>query len=220
MTYNVNDAFLADHIYKTDSMNNGDVLISPDGTRWVLVLQSPDRKDGYQGALFRNASTGSFTFASRGTELSREPGKDLLADLQMGRQLIPDQMVSQRLFFRDVRDYVRQENANPLSITLVGDSLGGSLVTLLGAENPHNPVVAFNPYGVANLAPEGSFHNVTTHLFARDPVSVLPGSRMAGHTLVYNEPDNPQGLTDPALSSHKQRNLWLDVLMQAPARGH
>lgn len=209
MSYNINDAFLADKVYGTKDLARATVLVSPDGTRWVLELKSSDRKDGYQGALFRNAGTGEFKFASRGTEPLREPLLDLvIANLQMGFQILPDQMVSQRLFFQEVTTHVRAANVNPSTITLVGDSLGGSLVTLLGVENPRNAVHAFNPYGVGNLVPPGSYNNVTSHVLARDPVVVLPGSKTVGVTYMYNEPDNPRGSTTPSLASHTNRSLW------------
>ncbi len=209
MAYNITDAFLADRVYETGNMLEGAVLISPDGTQWALDLKSPERGDGYQGALFRNTTTGEFKFASRGTEPLREPVRDLfIANLQMGFGLIPDQMVSQRLFFSNAKEHVSDRNINPATITLVGDSLGGSLVTLLGVENPQNPVHAFNPYGVGNLVPAGTYSNITSHVFARDPVVVLPGSKTVGVTYMYNEPDNPRGSTTPSLASHTDRSLW------------
>lgn len=209
MTYNVNDAFLSDRVYKTDAMNEGTVLVSPDQTRWVLVKKSIDRGDGYQGALFQEQGTSNFKFASRGTEPRREIIKDLvIADLQMGLKVIPDQMVSQRLFFEEAKSFVADQGGNPLSISLTGDSLGGSLVTLLGAENPKNAVHAFNSYGVGNLVPEGSYQNIWSYVMARDPVSVLPGSKTIGNTLMFNEPTNPLGDTNPAAESHLNRSLW------------
>ncbi len=209
MSYNINDAFLADKVYGTNGIATGTVLVSPDGTRWILALKSPDLGDGYQGALFRKEGTTEFRFASRGTELKREPIKDVMnADLQMAFNRIPDQMVSQRQFFAEAKKLVTNANGLTTEIKLIGDSLGGSLVTLLGVENPHNQVSAFNPYGVGNLIPEGTYENITSHVMARDPVSVLPGSKTIGKTLMYTEPENTAGETSPDMSSHTNRSLW------------
>jgi hypothetical protein len=214
MSYDIRKAFLADQVYKTDKLNLGTVLTDPNGGRWELTLKWDSKtngvNDGYQGALFKSLDTGKYEFASRGTEPKHELYNDLLvADMQMGFKVIPDQMVSQRKFFEEAKGFISDKKGNPATdLSAVGDSLGASLVNLLGAENSGLKVDGFNTYGVGNLVPVGSYNNITNHVLARDPVSVLPGSVMIGKTYMYNEPDNPNGNTTPALSSHTARSLW------------
>ena len=216
MSYDVRKAFLADQVYSTDKLKLGTVLTDPNGGRWALTLKWDSKtngvNDGYQGALFKSLDTGKYEFASRGTEPKNELYKDLLvADMQMAFKVIPDQMVSQRKFFEEAKGYISDKKGNPATdLSAVGDSLGASLVNLLGAENSGLKVDGFNTYGVGNLIPVGSYNNITNHVLARDPVSVLPGSDMIGKTYMYNEPDNPNGNTTPALSSHIERSLWQD----------
>jgi hypothetical protein len=218
MAYNINDAFLAQKVYDVSDKNIGTIYKSPDGSLWKLEA-AQSYSDGYQGALFKNQATGQYEFASRGTqvELSAELHRDLLvADLQMGFKAIPDQMVSQREFFNLAKGQVIKDGGDPNQIILTGHSLGGSLVNLLGAENPQNKVQGFNAYGVGNLVPDGDYSNITNHVMARDPVSVMPGSNMLGTTYKYNEPTNPSGDDSTSIFSHfVNRFLWDSTKNQA-----
>jgi len=177
--YDINDAFLAHQIYKQD-LQIGQKFSSPDQTEWELVNLPPVNSDGYQGALFRSAD-GRYVLVSRGTDGERA---DLHANVQMGSGRIPDQHLSQSIFYEQAVKYINDEGSDPTNLKLVGHSLGGALVTLLGAETGLQ-TVTFNAYGVKPLLPEGTYGNITNHLMWLDPVSEFPRSEFVGSTYAY-----------------------------------
>ena len=188
MSYDVNEAFLADKSYKLGDANKGQTITDPNGNRW-MVVDTRDTATGYQGALLKNLDTGKYELVSRGTEFDREPIKDGVADLQMGLGRLPDQIADARAFLQASLDKIIDDGGTPSSdLSLTGHSLGGSITQVLGAENPLLRATAFNPYGTGNLIPEGNHPNITNHIASSDTVSTLPGSNMVGETLRYESP--------------------------------
>ena len=90
MSYDVNEAFLADKSYKLGDANIGQTITGLNGNRW-MVVDTRDTATGYQGALLKNVETGKYELVSRGTEFDREPIKDGIADLQMGSGQLSEQ---------------------------------------------------------------------------------------------------------------------------------
>jgi len=200
MTYQVGQAYLAFKVYGINEVDKGTVVTAPDGSRFQVMLT--DRKgNGYQGALLKSLDTGKYEFVNRGTEPKQ--GGDINADLQMGMGALPDQAQSARAFLIDAKDYITAHGGNPdTDLSISGHSLGGAITQILASENPQLPANAFNPYGAGNLIPAGDYPNITNHVMARDPVSVMPGSKMPGNTVMYLEPDNQTGDTSSAFASH------------------
>ncbi len=189
MSYDVNEAFLADKSYKLGDANKGQTITDPNGNRWVVVDVSRETSTGYQGALLKNLDTGKYELVSRGTEFDREPIKDGVADLQMGLGRLPDQIADARAFLQASLDKIIDDGGTTSSdLSLTGHSLGGSITQVLGAENPQLRATAFNPYGTGNLIPEGNHPNITNHIASSDSVSTLPGSNMVGETFRYESP--------------------------------
>lgn len=180
MAFNSNYTFLAQQVYDPNIYNEGTSYTAPDGSKWAVVQSSEPHSDDYQGALFKSDS-GQYVYASRGTESLADVG----ADLQMGVNKLPDQLVSARNDLVLAKDLITQAGGNPNDLTLVGHSLGGALTQMLAAENPQLSAVTFNAYGAGNLIPAGSYDNITNHVMYLDPVSVAPGSAMPGSTVAY-----------------------------------
>lgn len=204
MSYKVSDAFLANKVYD-QALKRDDIVTAPDGSQWQFVLASPKSADDYQGVLFKNISTGKYEFVNRGTEPTLG---DANADYQMGIGRLPDQVTSARAFLQSVKSYISDHDGNPSTdLSLTGHSLGGSITQVLASENPQLPATAFNPYGVGNLIPEGDYINITNYVMAKDPVSVLIGSKMIGSTEMYTEPNNAGGDTSTSFGSHGSMNF-------------
>ncbi|MEI8327268.1 MAG: hypothetical protein WCH44_18265, partial [Betaproteobacteria bacterium] len=184
MSYDINNAFLANKVYDVKKEDAGKTYTSPDGSEWKLIKPYTENPDGYQGALFQNTATGKYEFASRGTEFNLNDGQ---ADWQMGIGQLPDQLQSARSSLENAMDLVKAAGGNPNDMTLVGHSLGGALTQMLAAENPQLQAVTFNAYGAGNLIPPGDYGNITNHVMYLDPVSVMVGSKMPGMTLAYSE---------------------------------
>ena len=203
MTYNINDAFLAHQVYQ--NVGRGSTLVSPDGSQWNVVLLSPPNSSDYQGMLVRNNATGQYTFVNRGTESAT----DFVSNAQMGIHKLPDQVPHARNFLQDAKDEIIRNGGNPTTdLSLTGHSLGGSITQVLGAENPNLQASTFNAYGVGNLIPAGgNYSNITNNVMAGDGVSVAPGSKMIGDTLMYTEPTNSNGDTSLTRGSHGVANF-------------
>lgn len=217
MSYDINKAFLAANADKMNDKSKGTVLSGPNGSRWYVVDVKDDLSTGYQGALVKNLDTGKYAMVSRGTEPGREPLKDGGADIQMALGKLPDQVQSAKEFLQKSSELVQDKGGNPnTDLSLLGPSLGGSITAILGAENPQLKADSFNPYGVGNLVPPGEYPNVTSHVMAKDFVSVLPGSKMIGTTYMYEEPvgvdtvtgsEIPTGAPSHTLDSHFASNF-------------
>jgi hypothetical protein len=200
MTYDLSKAFLADKVYD-ENLAKGQTFTDTNGATWSVVANKSDAATDYQGALFKNETTGQYVFASRGTE-SRT---DLANDFQMGIGLLPSQMAVQQQFFSDVVSELADKGIPSSSIDLVGHSLGGALIQALAVENPQNKADTFNTYGVGNLieVDEGkTYSNITNHLSWKDPVSVAYGSKMIGTTLAYGPMQGTSDEGGVALINH------------------
>ena len=111
-----------------------------------LPIPVPPNIAGYDGAAFRNNSTGEIVIASRGTEPLTFDG-DWTSNLQMGANQLPDQYQYARQFLEEVK--AAYQGA---PITLTGHSLGGALTQLLAAETGLT-ATTFNAYGAKDLVP-------------------------------------------------------------------
>jgi len=100
----------ASRVYDATKGNEGASYSAPDGSNWTVVQASEPHADGYQGALFRN-DFGQYVYASRGTE---PVFADVVADLQMGVNKLPDQLISARNDLALAKDLITQAGGNPL----------------------------------------------------------------------------------------------------------
>ena len=149
-----------------------------------MVKFYENNSSDYQGVLFKNTN-GEYVFASRGTEKSSLC--DLSADFQMavGQN---QQMADARQFLQQAKQQIMSDGGSLANLSLTGHSLGGSITQVLAGENPSLRATTFNAYGVSNIVSGGDYSNLTNHVLSTDPVSVLPGSKMVGETLMYQDP--------------------------------
>lgn len=114
---------------------------------WAQV-QERAGGSGYYGAVFRNASTGEYVLASRGTEIT-DPG-DHRADWALATRQVPQAQLDDA---QALLDQLVASGVPSGDITFTGHSLGGSINQLLGAVNDR-PAVTFNAAPVKELLPQ------------------------------------------------------------------
>lgn len=200
MAYDVRYAYLSQLVYSVSESQTGKGIhyIDPTGGAWELIKFRNDDTNGYQGAVFVNVDTHEVVLVNRGTEVSPfSPGQSVLdagSDLAMGIGKLPSQYGSAAEAFKEAQNIASALGLNPADIIITGHSLGGALSQLLAAQNG-NYTETFNAYGAGNLIaqlgiPASNFNNINNNVLHYDPVSVLPGSNMIGHTLDYLLPQD------------------------------
>ena len=123
-------------------------------TGWTPVFGTDERPleiagdSGYYGAIFRNASTGEYVLASRGTEIT-DPG-DRRAVWELATSRVPQAQLedAQRLVSLAIESGVPRDQ-----LTYTGHSLGGSIGQLLSTDDMR-PAVTFNASPVKAMLPE------------------------------------------------------------------
>ncbi len=180
---------------------------------WVRLLESNASTDaGYYAAAYLNAQTNEIVIVNRGTnDLA-----DLVTDMQMALDVVPDQLERAERFYGEVRAEAVDRRAT-LSIT--GHSLGGSLTQLLIATHANDEIngsgvfgQTFNALGVKGLLndlglPEADYAvtnwvtptdvvgNLAEHIGTKQTLASLPFS--------FLYPAGPPGVLAFIYDSHK-----------------
>ncbi|RYE43279.1 MAG: DUF2974 domain-containing protein [Hyphomicrobiales bacterium] len=144
-------------------------------------------RTGFQATAYQRIDTGEVVIAYRGTEFEREALSDGGVDAGMAlagvnAQAADAQAFTQRVLAQAKADALK--NGTPLSVTVTGHSLGGTLAEL-EAHKFGLKGETFNAYGAAGLlhgVPNGG-HQVINHVRAGDPVSAA--SAHFGEVRVY-----------------------------------
>ena len=108
-----------------------------------------DQTNGFKANLYLNTYTGKYVVAFSGTN----DRKDLISDIQMGINLLPDQFNNAAIFLSQLKD----NDGNKIEISqielITGHSLGGSIAQLIGSLEKYKNVnvVTLNAFGVEHL---------------------------------------------------------------------
>ncbi|QRP63427.1 hypothetical protein I6J77_15140 [Rhodanobacter sp. FDAARGOS 1247] len=127
-----------------------------DGTDFEVYKTLQNTTSGYYGAIYRNKITGELVVAHRGTEFDDNgTGTDILRDLveadgQMALQRINQQIDDARHLVEIALDLAKHSSPSggPVSVTVTGHSLGGSLAQVTAFEYGLYGET-FNAYGAA-----------------------------------------------------------------------
>jgi len=134
-----------------------------------------DAPSGFQATAYERVDTHEIVIAFRGTEFNREPLKDGGTDAGMVFGGVNVQSPDAMAFTKHVLDEAQsrqRSNGTPVSITVTGHSLGGTLAEITASKFGLKGET-FNAYGAAGLmqgVPEGG-HQVIDHVRATDLVS-------------------------------------------------
>jgi hypothetical protein len=142
---------------------------------YEVLDHTDDPRTGYQGTAYKRLDTGEVVIAHRGTEFDREPVHDGGVDAGMVLLGVNAQTPDAMAFTRKVLEEIKadsERSGRPLSVTVTGHSLGGTLAEITAYEcGLHGET--FNAYGAASLlqgVPRGG-HQVIDHVRAGDVVS-------------------------------------------------
>jgi len=179
-----NYALLAEDSYK-DRVKDDKVFLG--GVKYKIFDSTDNPLTGFQATAYQRVDTGEVVIAYRGTEFGREPVHDGAVDAGMALTGINAQKPDADAFTQRVmaNAVVFAEKTNlPLSVTVTGHSLGGTLAELQ-AHKFGLKGETFNAFGAAGLVhgvPKGG-HQVINHVRAGDPVSAA--SAHFGEVRVY-----------------------------------
>ncbi|GGY27197.1 hypothetical protein GCM10008098_20330 [Rhodanobacter panaciterrae] len=145
------------------------------GVQYEIQDHVDNPRTGYQGTAYKRLDTGEVVIAHRGTEFDREPVHDGGIDAGMVLAGVNAQTPDAMAFTRKVLEEAKvdsERSGRPLSVTVTGHSLGGTLAEITAYEcGLHGET--FNAYGAASLLqgiPRGG-HQVIDHVRAGDVVS-------------------------------------------------
>jgi Lipase (class 3). len=177
-------ALLSKDSYKDHQLNE---KIPLGGMTYRIMDHINDLRTGYQGTAYQRVDTGEVVIAHRGTEFDREPVHDGGVDAGMVLTGLNAQTSDAIAFTRKVLEEAKvdsEQSGRPLSVTVTGHSLGGTLAEITAYEySLHGET--FNAYGAAGLMqgiPEGG-RQVIDHVRAGDVVSA--GSGHFGEVHIY-----------------------------------
>lgn len=145
---------------------------------------SINERTGFVGKVFMN-DEGEIVISYSGTDLKAK-GKlnDLRNDFNMILENLPPQLENAKSLYIKIR----QQYPNS-KITLTGESLGGSMAALIGAETG-DTTVTFVAYGVGDLINESisEYPNITNIGDTRDPIFMANINYHLGKTYIipYN----------------------------------
>jgi Ca2+-binding RTX toxin-like protein len=180
---------------------------------WVFLLQSGDPgQPGYYGAAYFNARTKEVVLVNRGTnDLA-----DLVTDMQMALDKIPDQREAAEIFYNQVS---AEAVARQATLSITGHSLGGSLTQLLIANHAGDsfngvPIFGqtFNAFGARGLLNDlglsDTDYRVTNWVVPTDVVSNLAEhigttASLASLPFSFVYPAGPPGVLSFFYDSHK-----------------
>ncbi|TPG11782.1 hypothetical protein EAH75_10880 [Rhodanobacter glycinis] len=145
------------------------------GVQYEVQDYTDNPRTGYQGTAYKRLDTGEVVIAHRGTEFDREPVHDGGVDAGMVLVGVNAQTADAMAFTRKVLEEAgvdSERSGRPLSVTVTGHSLGGTLAEITAYEcDLHGET--FNAYGATSLVqgvPHGG-HQVIDHVRAGDVVS-------------------------------------------------
>ena len=123
------------------------------GIQYEVLDRGDDPGTGYQGTAYKRLDTGEVVIAHRGTEFDREPVHDGGVDAAMVLIGVNAQTTDAMAFTWKVLEEAKvdsQRSGRPLSVTVTGHSLGGTLAEITAYEcGLHGET--FNAYGAASL---------------------------------------------------------------------
>ncbi|MDA7418422.1 DUF2974 domain-containing protein [Xenophilus arseniciresistens] len=195
------NARLASDSYRDRSkelLSGEDVAIS--GVKYTILAVADDPKTGFQGTAYRRTDgTGQVIIAHRGTEPSM---KDAATDLGMvfhGRNNQLDEAMKFTELAMALARQEAQKKGEPLSLSITGHSLGGTLAQITAAKYgvPAQTFNAYGPGGLTNLGRYGvdvhaSFPNIVNHVRATDVVGA--GGHHLGQVKTYAAAQDIEGL--------------------------
>jgi hypothetical protein len=160
--------------------------ITLDGVAYKAIDFMDNPETGFQGTAYRRTDTNEVIIAYRGTEFGREPVHDGGVDAGMVLTGVNMQAHDAAAFTQRVLDAEKidaEVNHHPMSVTVTGHSLGGTLAEIEASKFGLKGET-FNAYGAASLfgVPEGG-NQVIDHVRAGDVVSAA--SPHFGEVRVY-----------------------------------
>jgi hypothetical protein len=145
------------------------------GVTYQAVDHADNPRNGFQATAYERMDTHEVVIAYRGTEFNREPLQDGLVDAGMAFDGVNAQTPDAMAFTQHVMEKAKERadtNNYPLSVTVTGHSLGGTLAEINACKfGLHGET--FNAYGAAGLSlgiPQGG-NQVIDHVRATDVVS-------------------------------------------------
>lgn len=188
MTISSDDYALLSQDSYEDRKQNQKVTLG--GVVYKVLSHTSDPVTGYQGTAYIRVDTGETIIAHRGTE---QIGRDgVLTDGGMVFTGVNLQTADAMAFTKKVIEDAKREAEKsdlPLSITVTGHSLGGTLAEITAYKYGLRGET-FNAYGAVDLfqgIPEGG-SEVVDHVRATDVVSA--GSRHFGTVRTYAAPED------------------------------
>lgn len=153
-----------------------DEFTAADGQKFKVIEVSPPNGSGYFGAIFQNETTGELVVAHRGTEADSLDGilhDAIEADGQMALGLINQQVNDANHLVERALELAKTSSptGGPVSVTVTGHSLGGSLAQITASEYGLYGET-FNAYGAAGIqgTPAGG-NQVMNYVRATDMVA-------------------------------------------------
>jgi Ca2+-binding RTX toxin-like protein len=165
-----------------------DEFTAADGQKFKVIAVSPPNGSGYFGAIYQNETTGELVVAHRGTETDGLDGilHDVIeADGQMALGLVNQQVNDANQLVELALELAKTSGpaGAPVSVTVTGHSLGGSLAQVTASEYGLYGET-FNAYGAAGIdgTPAGG-NQVVNYVRATDMVAAA--GEHFGKVIVY-----------------------------------
>ena len=146
-------------------------------------IDAQSYENGYYVEAYKKGN--QIIMVSRGTEPSSK--KDLLNDLEMGVDKLPNQLNSAKEFYSKIKEKYGKDN----DIIFTGHSLGGSISQTLGSETG-NETVTFSAYGVQDsYSPNLKYReNITNYGKEKDGVFMSNIDKQIGKTVILDSKNN------------------------------
>lgn len=180
----------------------------PDG--WIMVDSVSNKQTGFYGKVFLSVKNSEVVISFSGTDLfppnkDRSLGEkfddlksavfDLYNDINMAIKNVPSQLQNAKMLYKDVKSKFPN-----VKITLTGESLGGSLAALCGAETGER-TYTFRAFGMAEVLPDKNkkYDNITNIGETYDSIFMANINQHIGKTLII--PDKNGKIFDPPFRS-------------------
>jgi len=169
---------------------------------WIQEYRIEDVKTGFYAKVFKCTENGEIVISFSGTDIfpksknktSKEKIKDavstimdLYSDINMAMNLLPLQLKSAKKLYKEIE----QKYPNS-AITLTGESLGGTLAALCGAETGKR-TYTFRAFGIADAIPDKKnkkYENIINIGDAQDYIFMLNIDKHIGKTFVIPDENN------------------------------